>query len=590
MNSKMELDAPALEKRLAELESLIVKQAQELEAAQADLLALRVEQSVCQDALAQTERPEYLKALLQAVPDLAFVFDGEGRYVQLFTSEEELLYLAKAELQGKTLRDVLPATVADQALDLIQLTLSSGEPQLWTYQLRVPAGLRWFEAHTAVVPITHEDKALVMWISRDVTAQKKTEASLLESELRYDMATSAGKVGIWEWSQETRELYIDSQLREILGYTEAEMPSQFVPEWRAFLHPADLEKVLDLARECLSGEISEFETVCRVWHRSGEHRYCLVRGSMVHKPGSSSPYLMGTFTDISVRIAIEQKHTELLTTLKHRHMQLQTAAEVARIASSFLDPDQMLWRVVELSRERFELYYVGLFLVDQRGDWTGEPDKWAVLRAGTGEAGQQMLREEHKLEIGGASMIGWCVAHRQARIALDVGQEAVRFENPHLPDTHSELALPLISRGEIIGALSIQSSQEAAFSQADITVFQTMADQLANALINAQLYTQAQQEIAERLQVEAQLRRRQKELRWLNDVNQSLASLLDLEQVLAITLRSIKQILGVEASSIWLWDAEKELLVCRQSAGPQGHLLRGWELPPGEGIVGWVLQ
>jgi GAF domain-containing protein len=171
----------------------------------------------------------------------------------------------------------------------------------------------------------------------------------------------------------------------------------------------------------------------------------------------------------------------ILEDLEKRALQLQTAADVSRVASSVLDPDALIQQVVNLVQERFDLYYVGLFLVDQMGEW-------AVLYAGTGEAGQRMLEQEHRLELGSESMIGWCISHQQARIALDVGEEAVRFENPFLPDTRSELALPLISRGEAMGALSIQSVQEAAFSNEDIAVLQTMADQLANAIQNARLF------------------------------------------------------------------------------------------------------
>jgi PAS domain S-box-containing protein len=192
--------------------------------------------------------------------------------------------------------------------------------------------------------------------------------------------------------------------------------------------------------------------------------------------------VVGTFgitRDITPRKRAEQA-------LERRALQLRTAAEVSHAVSSILDPDELVQQVVGLARERFALYYAGLFLVDDSG-------KWAVLQAGTGEAGQRMLEQGHRLEIGGESMIGWCVSNRKARIALDVGEDAnaVRFENPFLPETRSELALPLVGRGEAIGALTIQSTQEAAFSKEDIAVFQTMADQLANAIANARLYDAA---------------------------------------------------------------------------------------------------
>jgi signal transduction histidine kinase len=108
-----------------------------------------------------------------------------------------------------------------------------------------------------------------------------------------------------------------------------------------------------------------------------------------------------------------------------------------------------------------------------------------------------MLEQGHKLEVGGESMIGLCIASQRAHIALDVGAEPVRFDNPLLPNTHSELALPLISRGQVIGAMTVQSDQEAAFTEVDIATLQTMADQVANAIENARLYAQVQQDIEE---------------------------------------------------------------------------------------------
>ncbi len=120
-----------------------------------------------------------------------------------------------------------------------------------------------------------------------------------------------------------------------------------------------------------------------------------------------------------------------------------------------------------------------------------KPD-WAYLRAGTGEAGRKMLQARHRLRVDESSMIGWSIVHRQARIALDVGTDAVRFDNPALPNTRSEMALPLISRGNIIGAVTIQSTKPAAFTSEDITVLQTMADQITTAAENARLFERTQ--------------------------------------------------------------------------------------------------
>ena len=176
--------------------------------------------------------------------------------------------------------------------------------------------------------------------------------------------------------------------------------------------------------------------------------------------------------------------------VRERTRGLQAASEVSRATTSVLDTEELLPYVVELVRDRFDLYYVGLFLVDEKREYS-------VLRAGTGEAGNMMLQGGHKLGVGSDSMIGQCVARDEARIALDVGQEAVRFVNPFLPDTRSEMALPLRARGQVVGAMSVQSAKSAAFDEADIAIMQTMADQVAVAIDNAGLFSQAQTALAE---------------------------------------------------------------------------------------------
>ncbi len=185
---------------------------------------------------------------------------------------------------------------------------------------------------------------------------------------------------------------------------------------------------------------------------------------------------------------------ELIGSLEERVAErtrsLQAAAEVSRATTLLRDPDELLRQVVDLVQERFNLYYVGLFLVD-------EAKQWAMLRAGTGEAGQTMIAQGHKLAVAGESMIGRCVADDQARIALDVGQEPARFDNPLLPETRSEMALPLHSRGQVIGAMTVQSVVEAAFDEADIAVMQTMADQVAVALDNSRLFVETQAALKE---------------------------------------------------------------------------------------------
>ncbi|HSH02400.1 MAG TPA: ATP-binding protein [Anaerolineae bacterium] len=178
-----------------------------------------------------------------------------------------------------------------------------------------------------------------------------------------------------------------------------------------------------------------------------------------------------------------RRRTELM--VQQRNEQLYAAAQVSKSALMTLSSDDLADEVVNLIRERFEFYYVGLFALDETG-------KWLILTAGTGEAGQQMLANGHRLPVDETSMVGWSVQHRQARIALNAYGDKVRYQNELLPFTAAEITLPLMVRGEAIGALTVQDRQENRFSNEDIAVLQLMTDQLAGALHMAKLYEEAQ--------------------------------------------------------------------------------------------------
>jgi GAF domain-containing protein len=198
---------------------------------------------------------------------------------------------------------------------------------------------------------------------------------------------------------------------------------------------------------------------------------------------------------LSVRLEEDQKKLDRLlregsSRLKFRELQLQTASQISREFSTVLDSKILLNKVVNSVRENFDLYYVGIFLLD-------EEKGYAVLQAGTGEAGEKMLAANHRLEIGGASMIGWCISNREARISTDVGTERVRFNNPYLPETRSEMALPIVYQDHALGAITIQSVQGDAFVEEDIMILQGIADSLAIALENARLFQSTEQALEE---------------------------------------------------------------------------------------------
>jgi len=237
----------------------------------------------------------------------------------------------------------------------------------------------------------------------------------------------------------------------------------------------------------------------------------------------------------------------------HRHATLlKAAARAAKNITTILDPYELLQRTVDIICDEFGFYYAGVFFLD-------DLKQYAVLKAGRGEAGRAMINAGHKLAVGGNSMIGACIANKQGRIALDVGAEAVFFENPHLPKTRSEMALPLIVGDEAFGALTVQSTEEAAFHEEDIDALQTMADQLAIAIQNSNLHRQAE--------------RRSRLLKAANRVGKEVTSILDLEKLLPQTVNIICESYGLYYAGIFLIDAAGEYAVLRAGYGKAGRAM-----------------
>jgi GAF domain-containing protein len=250
--------------------------------------------------------------------------------------------------------------------------------------------------------------------------------------------------------------------------------------------------------------------------------------------------------------------------------------------SSVLDLDELMQLVVDLVLQQLDLYYAGLFLVDESGEWTEEPGRWAVLRAGTGQAGREMLAQQHKLEVGGSSMIGQCIDQGRAKIALDVGRVAVRFDNPLLPYARSELALPLISRGQTVGAMTIQSSVPLAFSQEDVSALQLMADQLADAIQTARLYAESQGALE-------RIRARAEQLSILNEVGEALAARPSVHGVLMQAYQGASRLLNAPSFYIGLYDPDRNEVAFPLDMGSLDED-RFEVLSAEEGLTGYVIR
>jgi GAF domain-containing protein len=182
-----------------------------------------------------------------------------------------------------------------------------------------------------------------------------------------------------------------------------------------------------------------------------------------------------------LEVTVEERTREL----ERRSRYLEATAEVAREASSLLDLEQLLTRVVALISERFVLYRMGIFLLDPSGEE-------AVLRAASGEGGRQLLDHGFGVRVDGKGIVAYVIRSGRLYVAQDVTRDSLYLDAQEVADTRSELTLPLRARGEILGALSVQSPEVNAFSTEDVSTMQILADQVALAISNAQLFQQAQ--------------------------------------------------------------------------------------------------
>jgi GAF domain-containing protein/methyl-accepting chemotaxis protein len=206
---------------------------------------------------------------------------------------------------------------------------------------------------------------------------------------------------------------------------------------------------------------------------------------------SMTTQLRGFISDLEARV--DERTTELEIAnekIARRAEQFETIAQVMRIISSIQDREVLLPRITRMISQHFGFYHVGIFLLD-------ENNKYAVLRAANSEGGKRMLARKHRLEIGQTGIVGYVTATGNPRIALDTGADAVFFDNPDLPDTRSEMALPLKIGSQIIGALDVQSAEPNAFSQEDINTLSMLSDQVSVAIQNANLYEESREALAQ---------------------------------------------------------------------------------------------
>ena len=189
---------------------------------------------------------------------------------------------------------------------------------------------------------------------------------------------------------------------------------------------------------------------------------------------------------------LNERISDLETEVDKRKSKMLAARQISREITQQNSLQDLLNDSVDLICTQFEFYYAAIFLSDERNEF-------AILKAASGEAGKQLISQGHKLRIREEGIVGYVVARGESRLALDVGEDSVHFKNPLLPGTRSEVGIPLKIGTRIIGALDVQSDKETAFTEEDIDILQSVADQLASAIDKSIYISELESQIKELL-------------------------------------------------------------------------------------------
>jgi GAF domain-containing protein len=273
-------------------------------------------------------------------------------------------------------------------------------------------------------------------------------------------------------------------------------------------------------------------------------------------------------TSLSVQTAGAIYNTRLLDDARQRALQLQTAAEISRDVSGSLIVDELLQKAVNLIRERFNFYHAAIFLVDQSGEF-------AAIREASGNVGIQMKHAGHRLQVGSNSIVGNVTGRGEPLIVNETAKSPIYYPNPLLPDTRSESAIPIKVGSRIMGALDVQSTVPFAFNDENIKIIQILADQIAIALVNSELFADAQERLSQH--------------RLLHHVTTSAASSTTIEEALTSAVQGLQVTLGGDQVAILLVDREGKNLEVKSAIGYADDVFQ-LRVPIGSGITGTVAE
>lgn len=428
-----------------------------------------------------------LRTLIDALPDRIYVKDTRGAVVLTNIANAQAMGQRDPDtVVGKTDFDVYPRELAERYNADDRAVIDGGEPLLNRIEpiyLDAQEEPRWLA--TTKVPLRDAQDRIIglVGVGHDITAQRATQEALRQSRERLDMALQVAGLGMWDWYVQTGRVIFNERWAEISGHTLDELGAHS-GVWETLVHPDDWPAVKAALDAHLAGETPIFECEYRMCIKSGEVKWVLDRGQVLHRDDDGTPLRMtGALLDITARKHGEAEREQLLQQMRTRATELASVADVSQQVTRILDVDPLLWTLCDLIQDHFALYHVQVYLLSADG-------QRLEFAAGYGEVGHRLAESGHYIPLEQPHSLVARAARDCAVVTVnDVADEADHLPNSLLPDTRSEMALPMMVGGTLIGVLDVQSDQVGRFSEDDIHIQTTLAAQVAIAIHNARLFT-----------------------------------------------------------------------------------------------------
>ena len=434
------------------------------------------------------QEAQKFKLGIDRTENAVFITDPNGIIQYTNPGFEKVYGYKNEEALGKTPRILKSGILPDQQYKEFWETLLDGRTVSGELVNRAKDG-RIIPISGTNSPILDENGKILGFLAvhQDISERKKSEEELRKSQEQYALAAEGANDGLWDWDIVTDEIYYSPRWKSMLGYEMNELTGGF-SDWENLIHPDDHDYAVTALDNYLARKTDAYDIEVRLRHKDGTWRWIRDRGKALRDADGTAIRMAGSHSDITAQKLAEES-------IRRRNEYLAASSEIGKIVTSTLDLNSIFARTVNLINERFSFYHASIFIVEETGFN-------AVLRESTGEAGAEMKKNKHSLPVNEKSIVGKVALDGKSIVVNDVLANPFHKPNPLLPETQAEAAIPLRIGNRTIGVVDIQAKTVGAFNDDEVSVLQTVADQVAVAIDNARSFELSQQAVMEMREID----------------------------------------------------------------------------------------